>query len=60
MKIELVDIVVAALAIFFLAAYARLGAAAFLYVVVLLIAAEIVVLIRFRDQKEVKQPESMQ
>ncbi|MBS3050777.1 MAG: hypothetical protein J4400_01375 [Candidatus Aenigmarchaeota archaeon] len=59
MKIELVDIVVAVLAVFFLAAYFRLGTAAFLYVVVLLVLAEVVVLLRFKKEREVKQPESM-
>ena len=59
MKIELVDAVVVLLAVFFLAAYVRLGTAAFLYVVVLLVLAEIVVVLRFRKEREVKQPESM-
>ena len=59
MKIELVDIVVAVLAVFFLAAYFRLGTSAFFYLVVLLVLAEVVVLLRFKKEREVKQPESM-
>lgn len=59
MKIELVDVVVVALAVFFLAAYARLGSVAFLYVVVLLAAAEIFVQLRFKKEHDVSQPESM-
>ncbi len=59
MKIELVDIIVILAAIFLLAAYVRLGAAAFLYAVILLVAAEIFVHLRFRKEREVKQPESM-
>ena len=59
MKIELVDAVVALLAVFFLAAYVLLGPAAFLYVVVFLVLAEIVVVLGFRKEREVKQPESM-
>ena len=59
MKLELVDAIVILLAILLLAAYAKLGTPAFLYAVVLLIAAEIFVHLFFREKREVKQPESM-
>ena len=59
MKLELVDAVMALLAVFFLAAYAKLGTAASLYVVVLLVLAEAVVVLKFKKEDEVKQPESM-
>lgn len=58
MKLEFVDAIMAVLIIFFLAAYVKLGAPAFLYVVVVLIVAEIFVNIRFRKEK-VKENESM-
>ena len=44
MKIELVDAIVVFLAIFFLAAYIKLGSAAFLYATALLILSEIFVI----------------
>ena len=59
MKLELVDAIMIALAIFLLAAYAKLGTPAFLYAVVLLVATEIFVHLFFRKEREVKQPESM-
>ncbi len=61
MKIELVDAMVPILAIFFLGAYIKLGAAAFLYVVILLILAEAFAVFweRRKNTREVKETESL-
>ena len=60
MKFEIVDAVVVLLAIFMLAAYVKLQAVVFLYVVAVLILAEIFVQVRSRKgSREAKKPESM-
>jgi len=59
MKFELVDAVVILVALFMLAAYMKLQNIVFVYVFILLIAAEIFVQVRHGKKQEVKESASL-